>query len=98
MPTLRAEEYEASTVRDVLRKRRLRHLRVRRYGALIIIESGPEADAIPHVRLRRVTKQYWTLEAATHTGRWEGTGLRDCLEPVLEQALRDMAWLFAAVD
>jgi hypothetical protein len=95
MPTLRAEEYEADSVRDVLRKRRLRHLRVRRYGALLIIESGPEEDAIPHVRLRRVTRQYFTLEAATHTGRWERTGLRACLEPVLEQALREMPWLFA---
>jgi hypothetical protein len=45
-----------------------------------------------------VTKQYWTLEVANHTGQWERTGLRDCLDPLLEQTLRDMPWLFAPVD
>jgi hypothetical protein len=60
----------AAAVRSYLEAHGLPHLRARKYGQLVIIESGPEADPIAHAtRLRRDTVHLWTLEIATHTGR-----------------------------
>ena len=51
---LRAEAFHANQVARFLASRDgLDHLRVRRRGALITIESGPKADSHPHARLRR---------------------------------------------
>ena len=98
-PARRAEEKHAVDARDFLAARRgLRHLRVRRRGDLIILESGPTDDPIPHARLRRSTVHLWTLECATHTGRWERTGFRDSLEPLLELLVSTLPWVVAPVE
>jgi hypothetical protein len=54
----------------------LDHLRVRRRADLLVVESGPKDDPIPHARFRRATLRAWDLEMATHTGRWEPSGER----------------------
>ncbi|MBI2392302.1 MAG: hypothetical protein HYV09_22125 [Deltaproteobacteria bacterium] len=94
MPARRAEEMHAADARDFLAARRgLGHLRVRRRAELLILESGPDDDPIPHARLRRVAVHLWTLECATHTGRWEKTGFRDRLEPLLELLVTTLPWV-----
>lgn len=76
----------------------LTHLRGRKHGELVVIESGPKDDPIAHVRLRRDTVQYWTLEVATHTGRWEKTGIRGTVEQLLETLVTEFPWTVAPVE
>jgi hypothetical protein len=96
MPNLRADEDHEDEVRDFLRRRKLGHLRVRRRGATLTLESGP--DPIPHLRLRRVSVHLWTVECATHTGRFEPTFLRDQLDKVLSEVAKTMPWVLAPLD
>jgi hypothetical protein len=97
MPKLLAtESYAPNTYVDEvvehLKARRLRHLRVRRHADLVIIESGPKGDAIAHARFRRVTKQFWRLEVATHSGAWEPTPWRESLENQLSRLTDEFGW------
>jgi hypothetical protein len=64
----------------------------------VIIESGPEDDPIAHARLRRDTVQYWRLEIATHTGRWERTGFRGPLKDLLELLVTEFPWTVAPIE
>ncbi len=98
MTKYRAESYHASSLECDLHKQGYEHLRVRRYGALLVIESGPAKDAVKHARLRRVTEQYWTLEMATHTGMWQSTGLRDLKDKILEKLVQDFGWTLTAIE
>ena len=89
MPKLSAEKFDVDgTVNFFDRLGGYDHLRARKHGALVVIESGPTSDPVPHARLRRVTKQWWTLEMPTHTGRWQKTPLRGTRLEIL-QALVD---------
>jgi len=98
MPNLRADEDHEDEVRDFLRRKKLGHLRVRRRGAVLALESGPANDPIPHLRLRRVSVHLWTVECATHTGRFEPTFLRDQLDKVLAEVAKTMPWVLAPLD
>ena len=66
-----AESWDADAVTRFLHERGYEHLRVRRRGSLLTIESGPVEDPVKHARLRRDSVHLWTLEMATHTGRFE---------------------------
>jgi len=92
-----ATELHAHQVERMLHERSLEHLRVRRHGELLTIESGPKEDPVRHARLRHVTVQYWTLEMAAHTGRWEATGLRGLLDEVLDALVHDFGWTLTPV-
>jgi hypothetical protein len=98
MPKYRAEDYHASGTEIALHKAGLTHLRVRRYGSLLVIESGPKGDSVKHARFRRVTTQYWTLEMATHRGKWEPTPLRDVLETVRDTLVNDFPWTLTPIE
>jgi hypothetical protein len=95
MPTRNAEPAHARAVARQLEGHGLRHLRARKYGPLVIIESGPEDDPIPHARLRRDTVHPWTLEVAMHTGRWEKTGFRDLCATLVDLLVTTFPWLVA---
>jgi len=73
----------------------LLHLRGRKHGELVVIESGPKDDPIAHVRLRHDTIHYWTLEVATHTGRWEKTGFRGTIDELIELLVTQLPWTVA---
>ena len=98
MAKLIAERYDASSALHFLHGRGLTHLRVRHRGDLLTIESGGEADPIRHARLRHVTVHYWTLEVATHTGRWEPTPIRDTMDNVLAILVDSFGWTLTAVE
>ena len=87
----------AEAIASRLAARGLTHLRARKHGELVVIESGPKDDPIPHVRLRRDTVHYWTLEVATHTGRWEKTGFRGTIEQLLETVVTELPWTVAPI-
>lgn len=76
----------------------LSHLRVRRYGALLILESGPAEDPISHARFRRDTVHLWRLEMATHKGRWEKTPFRDELISLVDLVVTTFPWTLAAIE
>jgi hypothetical protein len=92
-----AESWDASELQRFLHEQGHGHLRVRRHGALLVIESGLEDDPVRHARFRRVTVQYWTLEMATHTGQWQPTGLRAGLDEVRESLVRDFGWTLSPI-
>ena len=75
----------------------LRHLRVRKRGLLLTLESGPDDDPYRHVRFRRDTVHLWTVEAASR-GKWERMHLRATLDELLEMLTTEMSWLIQSID
>ena len=75
----------------------LAHVRVRKHGDLLVLESGPKVDAFRHARLRRVTAQWWTLEMPTHTGRWEAVPVRESLRNALTTLVDNFPWTLAPI-
>jgi hypothetical protein len=99
VPKLRADEDDAEDLADLLARREgLDHLRVRHRADLLTLESGDKRDPVRHVRFRRSSVHLCTLEAATHTGRWERTGFRDTLPHLLDVLVTTLAWTIAPVD
>lgn len=93
MSKLEATEFDASVLRGLVASdRRLKHLRVRRHGGLLILESGSPRELIPHARFRRVTRQWWRLEMPTHTRGWEPTPYRDGLRALLGLLVEQFPW------
>jgi hypothetical protein len=93
-----AEQMDLDDVMDFFaRRRNLAHLRARKRGAFITLESGPFDDPVRHARLRRLSVNYWTLECATHTGRWEPTGERDTLDALLERLTTTYPWVLEPI-
>jgi len=95
MPKPQATVHDAEAVHKYFADRGRKHLRARKYGALVIIESGPLDDPIAHARLRRDTVHLWTLEIATHTGRWEKTDFRGLLDQLLDLLPNTLPWTIA---
>jgi hypothetical protein len=93
------DEDDEDDVREFLARRKdLKHLRVRRRADLLTLESGPAGDPVRHARLRRVTVHYWTLECATHTGRWEKTGFRGPMAEMLEVLTSTIPWVLTPIE
>jgi len=98
MPTFQAEEHHADLVRETFATYEgLDHLRVRRRGNLVTVESGPTQDPIPHARFRRVAVHIWVLEMATPTARWQPTGMRDQLKALLDALINDFGWTLTRI-
>lgn len=92
-----AETWDASDLQRFLHEQGHEHLRVRKHGALLVIESGPDDDPVNHARFRRDTVHYWTLEMATHTGKWERTGLRGTLDDLRQMLVDTFGWTLTAI-
>lgn len=93
MLNLSADEFDVSGTEVFLAKfPELSHIHVRKHGALIILESGPEGDRRPHARLRKVTKQWWTLEMPDHMERWNKTPHRALRNEVLQLLVDNYGW------
>lgn len=73
----------------------LGHLRARRRGRVVTVESGPAKDAVAHVRFRRDTVHLWLLEMPVHSGRWDRTPYRDTLEHLMALLHEQFAWTLA---
>lgn len=90
------ETYHCSQVENFLRDRGFVHLRARKYGSTIIVESGPHDDAIKHARLRRDTIHLWLLDIADHRGRWEPTDVRALIQDVLTDLVDSFSWVLSS--
>ena len=98
MPKLSADELDLHRDREFFAQHKdLAHLRVRKRADLLVIESGPLHDPVHHARLRRSTKHWWTLEMATHTGRWEPTPLRATRDELLQMLVDQFGWTLTDV-
>jgi hypothetical protein len=92
MPKYQAEDYHPKTVERLLHGRDLTHLRARKYGAAVIVESGPLDDPVKHLRLTRDAVHLWLLDIADHRGRWERTGERASLEDLIALVVLNFPW------
>ncbi len=98
MPKPQATVHDAQAVERYFAAQGMPHLRARKYGALVVIESGPPDDPLPRARLRRDTVHLWTLEIATHTERWEKTGFRGLRDELLDLLTKTLPWTIAPLD
>lgn len=90
-----AEDYDPERVQNTLRKAGFKHLRARKYGAAVIVESGPKHDPMKHFRIRRDTVHLWCLDFATHRGDWERTPFRDTMDSLLKMVVEQFPWTIA---
>jgi len=95
MPKLLAEDYHAEELQEDLANHGFKHLRVRRRGDVLTIESGPKTDPFPHARVRRETVHLWRLEMPTSTGRWETTPVRDVPDTLVAILVSVFPWALA---
>ena len=89
-----ADEMHVWSVQDFIDEHKnLTHLRPRKRGDTIVLESGPQRDAIPHARVRRVTSQWWVPELPDSHGRWNLVpGVRAPLRELLGMLSSQFAW------
>lgn len=97
MPRQQAEPHHADQVEDLLHKSGAAHLRVRKYGASILVESGSEHAMVKHFRLRRDTIHLWCLDMATHRGAWERTPFRASIDELVQTVLDDFSWMLTPI-
>lgn len=76
----------------------LTHLRARKRGRVLTVESGPANDPWPHFRLRRDTVHLYLLELPSRGGRWEPTPLRDSIDNLIEHLVSEFPWTLAPID
>ena len=96
MPTL-ADSHHATRVAHLLHQRGRTHLRARKYGVAVFVESGPAKDPVRHFRLRRDAVSLWCLDIATHTGRWERTPFRAPLDDLVNTVIDNFPWTLTPI-
>lgn len=92
-----AEPHHATRVEDLLRRSGGSHLRARKYGATVIVESGPTSNSVKHFRLRRDTVHLWCLDMANHTGRWERTPFRAPPDELVGMVVDSFPWTLTPI-
>jgi hypothetical protein len=97
MPKHIADQLQAASLRGLLEAKHLDHLRVRRNGLLLVLESGSDDDRVAHARFRRLGAHIWRLEMPTHTGTWQLTPLRGPIEGLLDCLVEQFPWTVAPV-
>ena len=98
MPKPSADAHHADDLTRLLHKRGQTHLRVRKRGAVLTIESGPEGDPWSHARLRRDTVHLWTLEMAVRGGKWETTPFRNQMSDLVDMLVGTFPWTIGPMD
>lgn len=94
MPKYNAEDFHADELAEDLADRGFPHLRVRRRGPLLTLESGDKREPFAHARLRRETVHLWRLEMPARGG-WEPTPFREPMDRHLERLTTELAWALA---
>lgn len=98
MPKYNADPHHISQLTALLHERGGEHLRVRKRGAVLTIESGDKVNPWPHARLRRDTVHLWLLEMAVRGGRWERTPFRGLMNELVDALFDDFPWTIAPVE
>jgi len=84
-------------VEELLHQRGAAHLRARKYGSAVLVESGPSSDPVKHFRPRRDTVHLWCLDMADNRGRWEPTPFRANLDEPVQTVLDDFPWTLTPI-
>jgi hypothetical protein len=95
LPKHLADRLQAASLADLVRRTGLSHLRVRRHGVLLVLESGPDDDPIPHARFRRLGAHIWRIEMPRHPDGWDVTPLRGQIEMLLDFLVTETPWTLA---
>ena len=98
MPKHTADELQRFSLEGYLHGKGLTHLRVRRYGIQLIVESGPPGDPVRHIRFHRHGAHIWTLDVANHTGAWEPTAFRGKIEALADQVAAEFPWTLEPIE
>jgi hypothetical protein len=99
MPRLIAEPIDVILLESELRRySQLGHLLVRKYGALLILESGPKNDRHAHARLRRVTRQWWSPELPSHDGHWSRVPERLPIPEAIKWLVDNIPWALVPLE
>ncbi len=93
-----ADPWHADGLRDRLHARGFDHLRVRKRGSVLTIESGPADDPWRHARLNRDTVHLWTLMMGVRGRRWETTPFRGTLDELVDLLAENFPWTLAPVE
>lgn len=96
MPT--AEPHDVERVVELLHGSGAKHVRARKHGATVIVESGPDKDPLKHFRLRRDTVHLWCLDIADHRGRWERTPFRNSLDDLVKTVIDQFPWTLTSAE
>lgn len=97
MPRYHAETWDPQAVEDRLHERGLTHLRARKHGAAVIVESGPMDNPWKHFRLRRDTVHLWWLDMASRGSRWDKTPFRDQRDKLVDLVIEQFPWTLTDV-
>lgn len=92
-----ADALHALSLKGLLHTKQLHHLRVRRHGVLLVVESGPDDDAVAHVRFRRLGAHLWRIEMPAHAKGWEVTPFRGQIEDLVDLLISAFPWTLAAL-
>jgi hypothetical protein len=99
LPKHIADRLQEASLADLVRRKGLNHLRVRRHGVLlVVVESGPDGDPIPHLRFRRLGAHIWHVEMPTRADSWEVTPLRGQIEKLFDYLITDAPWTLAPLE
>ena len=98
MPKHVADQLQALSLEGLLKDKQLTHLRVRRHGVLLVLESGPHDDPFPHARFRRHGAHIWTLEMAVHKDGWQTMPLRGQPERLLDFLVTTAPWALTPIE
>lgn len=71
----------------------LQHLRVRKRGMILTVESGHLDDPDPHFRLRSLDSSTWALEFPARGTKWEPTPYIDTAHNLVEVVVNDFPWM-----
>lgn len=97
MSAHKADAYDADHVEELLHESGATHLRARKRGSAVLIESGPAPDPVKHFRVRRDTVHLWCLDMADHRGRWERTPFRANLDELIQTVLENFPWTLTPI-
>lgn len=93
----KAQPHHASAVQQALHTAGATHLRVRKRGVALVVESGPDDEPVKHFRVRRDTVHLWCLDMADHRGKWERTPFRDQLDALVVMVLEQFPWTLTPI-
>lgn len=99
MPAPPIDSWQADSLRRRLHEDHgLTHLRVRKHGKVLTLESGHEDEPWSHARFRRDTVHLWLLEMPARGRKWERTPFRGTLPDLVELLVTTFGWMVAPIE
>jgi hypothetical protein len=92
-----AADHDPAHVERRLHARDLKHLRARKRGVAVVVESGPKDRPWKHFRLRRDTVHLWRLDMSARGERWEKTPFRGTLDELVDMVTEQFPWTLTDV-